>query len=521
VPAAAAVLLAAAIWLVAPAPAAAAADDAPPLQLNFRPPAGAAAPPPANESRARDEFLAVLLYANARYWINANDWVEDWRYQLSWEDQKRKFLDLDGFRFDSNDYKTNSGHALAGGMYYTLGRINNLGVGDSLLLAALESVYWEAVVEWREVFSINDTLMTTFGALSIGEPWYQLARYLATRPEPAVRALSLIHPLLGVHSLLDPATTPTATEEQTLPGYGVLFSLGAGATDSHYRSDTGGLTTIALRSRLALAPGFTAPGAGGRQGWEVCSSTVSLSADFDDGDFRELDISSGAVFYGRIRRDVAADLRGSGSVVGLGSAFTLFRKAGVVLYDSGAVKVRKGFDLQLEEPRDFRDKYTIVHLFGPVYEGYWRGGALGVSWSVAAYPDFAMVNAYALNAYSAAHDIAGVKTKLLYYGYYDAYGASVKARVDAGVGPVTLGGAASLSYHESIDGLDSYQDELTADVHCTDTWLRFDVRAGVAIPGTPLLVEATARWSSRRGTVDDTVATGSDARYSLLLTCRL
>jgi len=44
-------------------------------------------------------------------------------------------------------------------------------------------------VEWREVFSVNDTFMTVFGGLSIGEPWYQLARYLTTRPSPVARAL--------------------------------------------------------------------------------------------------------------------------------------------------------------------------------------------------------------------------------------------------------------------------------------------------------------------------------------------
>ena len=102
-----------------------------------------------------------------------------------------------------------------------------------------------------------------------------------------------------------------------------------------------------------------------------------------------------------------------------------------------------GDDLHLEEPRDFRDKYAIIHLFGPVYEGFWRGATSSVAWGVEAYPDFALVNAYALNAYSADHDIAGVKTTLLYYGYYYGYGGSLKAHFDAAAGPVTIGTAAS------------------------------------------------------------------------------
>ncbi len=518
----AAVLIAAVLSLAVAAPrVAGAADAGPELNLTYRPPAAEQSAPPRNEQRALLEYGAVLLFENLRYWVTYGDWVEDWQYELSWEDQKRKFLELEGLRFDSNDFATNWTHASAGGAYYTLGRINNLGVKDSFLLAALESVYWEGIVEWREVFSVNDTFLTVFGALSVGEPWYQLSRYLITRPSPVARALGFVHPVMGLHAVLDPASRPRPTERQTLPGYGVTLSLGAATTDSRYASDTGGFTAVGLRSRFALAPGFTSPGTESRRGWDVLSSTANFSADFGDGKTRELDIFSRAVFYGQLDRGVGEDSRGSASILGFGSAFTLFRKAPVTAYDSGEVKVRQGYDLQLEEPRDFRDKYTIIHLFGPVYEGYWRGETLGVSWALEAYPDFAMVNAYALNAYSAGHDIAGAKTTLLYYGYYYGYGASVMARLDATAGPVAIGAAGSLHYHESIEGLDRFEDELTGDVRASDAWYRLDVNFGVPIPGTPVAVEATARWSSRRGTIGDTVARGTESRYSLGITYRL
>jgi len=520
---AATVLAAVALALAAAAAprSVAAADADPELQLVYRPPAAEQSAAPRKGERALLEFSAVLLYENLRYWTAYGDWVEDWQYELTWDDQKRRLLELDAVRFDSNGFTINWSHAYAGGVYYSLGRINNLGVKESFLLAAFESIYWEAVVEWREVFSLNDTFMTVFGALSIGEPWYQLARYLTTRPRPVARALGFIHPLMGLHTLLDPVSRPRATENQTLPGYGVFLSLGAVTTDSRYASDTGSFTNVGLRSRLALVPGFTSPGTESRRGWEVLSSTANFSADLDGGKLRELDVFSRAVFYGRLERSVREDTRGSASILGFGSAFTLFRKAPVTAYDAGDVKVLPETDLHLEEPRDFRDKYSIVHLFGPVYEGYWRGGTLGLTWAVETYPDFAMVNAYALNAYSADHDIAGSKTTLKYYGYYYGYGASFKARLEATAGPVTIGTAASLHYHESINGLDRYENGLTDDVNATDTWFRFDANLGVSIPGTAIAVEALARWSSRRGTIGDTVARGTESRYSLGITYRL
>ncbi len=512
------------------------AETGPELKLHYRPPAAEQGPeprllfPPAAESelslgprngqRALLEFAAVLLAENVRYWLNAG-FIEDWQYELTWDDQKKRLLELEGVRFDSNAFETNWTHAAAGGIFYSIGRINNLGVGESFLLSAFASLYWEAVVEWSEVFSVNDAIFTDFGALSIGEPWYQLSRYLLSRPSLAPRILGfVIHPLQGLHAVLDPASSPRPTESQSLPGYGVFLSLGAATTDSHYPSDTGDSVSLGLRSRLALAPGFTSPGTERRQGWEVLSSNLAINADLAEGTAREIDFFSGAVFYGRLERRVGGDSRGSASILGLGSAFTLFKKEAVTDYDAGQVRV--GLDnLHLEEPRDFRDKYSIVHLFGPVYEGYWRGASTTVVWGLEAYPDFALVNAYALNAYSLDHEVAGSKTTMLYSGYYYGYGASAIARLEASDGPFSFATTASMHYHASIEGLDRFQEELANDVHASDTWLRVDARLGVRIPGTPLSVEASGRWSSRHGTVGDTDAHGGESRYSLGVTYRL
>ena len=104
------------------------------------------------------------------------------QYELTWEDQKKRLLELEGVRFDSNAFQTNWTHAYAGAIYYSLGRINNLGVGESFLLSAFSSLYWETVVEWKEVFSVNDTIVTDFGG-----PLHRraLVSALALSPLPA------------------------------------------------------------------------------------------------------------------------------------------------------------------------------------------------------------------------------------------------------------------------------------------------------------------------------------------------
>ena len=75
-------------------------------------------------------------------------------------------------------------------------------------------------MEWREVFSVNDTIVTDFGGLSIGEPWYQLSHYLLTRQNPAARVLGFIHPLNGLHAVFDPASLPRPPRARLSPGTG-------------------------------------------------------------------------------------------------------------------------------------------------------------------------------------------------------------------------------------------------------------------------------------------------------------
>lgn len=470
---------------------------------------------------ALSEFAAVLLTENLRYWAEYGKWIEDWQYELTWADQRRRVLELEGLRFDSNDFQTNWTHALAGGTYYTLGRVNNLGVGDSFLLAAAASTYWEIFVEWREVMSVNDSVETIFGALSLGEPWYQLARYLGSRPGRGARALAFVHPVLALHSMFDPDSRPRPTPSQDLPGHGVAFGLGGASADSHYDSDDGAFTVLALRSRLALTPRLTEPGRERRWAPDVLSSLFDLTLSFDDRRIGEVDLYSRAVLCGWLDRDVRGDGHGRGATIGLGSAFTLMRKARVESYDSGEPQVRQGYDLGLEQPRNFRDKYALVHLLGPVWEGFRRGPALEAAWSLEAFPDFGQVNAYALNAWSRGRDISGVKTTLLYFGYYYGWGGTVRGTLDVRAGPVTVGLAASLRHHESIEGLDRFEGELPGDVHAADTWARLEARLAAALRGTPFELEAGARWTTRRGRIGGTVERGRESRYSLVLSYRL
>ncbi|MCK7477267.1 MAG: DUF3943 domain-containing protein [Candidatus Moduliflexus flocculans] len=168
-------------------------------------PASAAPAPvmPKMTRRALLELGVVAVYSTIRYWADYHRWVEDWQYELTCEDQYRRFLTTEAIRFDSNNYVTNWTHVIAGAFYYQMARTNYLTWKESLLAAFVSSATYEYVSEWREVISINDMFMTTFGAISVGEAWFQLSDAFHHSRSPFRRVLAFMNPVNEINHFLD------------------------------------------------------------------------------------------------------------------------------------------------------------------------------------------------------------------------------------------------------------------------------------------------------------------------------
>ena len=153
--------------------------------------------------RALLELGVVAVYSTIRYWADYHHWVEDWQYELTCEDQYRRFLTTEAIRFDSNNYVTNLTHVIAGAFYYQMARTNYLTWKESLLAAFVSSLTYEYVSEWREVISINDMFMTSFGAVSVGEAWFQLSDDFHHSRSPFRRVLAFMNPINEINQFLD------------------------------------------------------------------------------------------------------------------------------------------------------------------------------------------------------------------------------------------------------------------------------------------------------------------------------
>jgi len=127
--------------------------------------------------RAMTQVLLIQAPGVGWYWAEIETNKGDWDYPLNLATLWRK-LTGDGIRFDDNAADINAAHGVAGSVYYQIGRGNGLGVGSSMLLSLAASTIWETVVEYREVHSINDTVMSCVGGPALGEGMFRLGDLL-------------------------------------------------------------------------------------------------------------------------------------------------------------------------------------------------------------------------------------------------------------------------------------------------------------------------------------------------------
>ena len=474
---------------------------------------------PPKTRRALVQFAVLATYSTVRYWADYHRWVEDWQYELTCADQYRRFLTTEAIRFDSNNFITNWTHVFAGVLYYQFARSNYWAWEQSLLASTVSSAFYEYVSEWREVISINDMFNTSFGAYELGEPVFQITDYFHHQKSPVLRALGFLNPINELNHWLD--RKKPASKVYAAPGWHE-FTLTAGwwrsAETGRRTLDTG---LFGFDGQIIFVPEYGRPG-------EVRKKvrTTSLAEFHFDGAFGrrpagEEDLSNGFAeeidLYGRVvglawyRQRIDALGRGDVLSIGFGSALSYLRKR-PTLYDSTKVQVH--IDPLPETPTDFRDKYAINHLAGPVLDWTRFGRGFKLRVVADAYLDFALMNSFAFNAYSAVHSIEGLKTTMSYFGYAYSLGGSASARVDLDWGNLWLRGFASVGAWDSLEGRDRFESELTNDLNVVDTMIRCLAKAGWRLPGTPVRAVVAIEGRRRSGKLGDVRVAGWDTRTS-------
>ena len=466
------------------------------------------------------EFGILMTYSQARYWIKYSQFIEDWQYRLTWKDQKRRFFTTEAIRFDSNAYKLNWTHGFAGVLYYNFGRSNNWSWMESFLLSLGGSLWWEYVTEWREVISVNDNIFTAFGGLGAGEPWAQMGKYFNSHSGLFNQLVGFLNPLYKLNRWLDRKKLRKWPPEKE-PGWH-KFGIFVGGRSAPTASSTENRTNLFLgfHNQIIHPPEYGRPGEVSAAVKDTLLSEMSLDYTVRNGKMEEVEFFSRAALCGYFKQRISNGARGYSYYFGLGSAFTYMKKKAVAFYDSPAVKVKQGVDLHLEEPRDFRDKLSAVHIAGPVFDLTLFYPKSRFRLVADAYLDFALVNAYALNPYSLGRNLLGSKTTVLYYGYYYGIGTTLSTALTYNFKAWELSGLVRYQAYDSIEGLDRFQKEVTDDFNINDSRLSYKLGIRLNIPGTPVEVLGSFEGVDRAGRIRDVERQRLENRYSLGLNYR-
>jgi hypothetical protein len=380
---------------------------------------------------------------------------------------------------------------------------------------------WELAVEHREVFSLNDTVVTAVGGVALGEPMFQLGEFFA-RSAPTWRnriLAGIFSPARAVASL-DPDDRPRRAAVTDRYGF---------ADDVHHRFE------LALGG--SVTPGAAARGSGrgaarldlelvnvrswGRAGRAATrlrgGESTRLLVDYvgTSGDLEALTLFTKTSLLGVHRQDVRAT--GSDGLSGVGA----------ILAASSA------FDLSFDDAGAFTDFLTAVHVLGPSADVALHRGRFALRLGADVYGDFAMVRPFALGAGEEARAaVAGHKSPLRKQEYYYALGLTAAARVEARYRRARLGGSLEWNGYDSIEGLDRHQHAYTspAGVHhaaiandssITDVRTRVRLFADAPLPATPFSLGLGLDLERRSGRLGEAARAAEEARLKLLLACAL
>jgi hypothetical protein len=434
------------------------AADEPALHLEAPPPDELTAQRPFGYGRAGLELAGLMALGAAWYETEIDFNSQDFDFDRTWAGEWQRLATTRGYRFDDNDRATNLAHALVGRTYHGLARTNHATMLQAVLFDLTASSIWEAAVENREVFSLNDTVTTAIGGISLGESSYQLGEYFA-RSAPTFRnrlMLVLFSPARAFLSL---------TEGERLPHTGSVDRHGL-ANDASHRFELSAGGSFAATSPAATAGsttvGTTATTEGATFSARLDLELMNLRAYGRDGQadrtlsggeftrlalgyegtperLDALTVTARSSLFGRFTQELAGstgDQHGHNLLVAAGSAFDLAISDG-------------------ERPRDF---VSAVHMIGPMADAMIYRGPLTFRLSSDLYGDFAMVRPFALESDTSAALLDGAKSVLRERDYYYALGLTAAARAEARYRGLCAGASVAWSEYDSIQGLDRQQD---------------------------------------------------------------
>lgn len=454
-------------------------------------------------SRALWTGLAHMVYATSSYWIRQDVMREDWEYQFTWKDQKRRFLFKDGLRFDSNTFQFNWTHSLAGAMYYNYGRANGMNPGGSFLYGFGLSYFWEFIVEFKEMISINDQIATPIGGISIGESMFQLGRFFRSRRGTFFNKIArfLSNPILSLYDWLDKKSERNRYAFDEDVWNDSYISMGP-RNDRMISGDSNTFLDIDWENRLTLIPEWGTVGQFQRGVGKPLFTEFNVGGAVGSKGVYEFNIFAKSVFFGYFSQDIRTvdkekDQRvGYSFFLGASSIFDAYKQipGNIPVSDSGP---------SCDDYEYKTDKYTVIGIVGPALDFSYINRDFSLRLSADLYGDFALIHSHAFKSYADQYEFGQTKSTLENHGYYYAWGVSLYSSMQLKYANLELRGKMDYHYFDSIEGHDRFQHEIEDgdDFDLRDQRFRFNISLGYRIPNTPVQLVLGMEQMDRGGTI--------------------
>ena len=464
---------------------------------------------------------SLWLIDSVRYWATYASWIEDWQFQLNWEDQSHRFFTFHDNRFDSNPFMTNWTHGIGGAIYFNIARYHNLTLLESVLFETTSSFIWEYFTEWREVISINDNFFSGLGGLPLGEPFYQLSKYLLSKKGTINHIAGyILNPVFGLSDLFGGKKWRSNFTEDYFSSPDLTLTISNENINYSDTDNSDNLFHFRARSEFLKIPGI------GKESEEKLNqrfnttfySAVEIGISTGKAGIEEYTLDTKIIYLGHFIQHLSKDkngkLKGYSLFSGLSSAFSLLKKKAAEEYDKGEYHYDFTNGEQPDQPVNFTDKYAIIDIFGPAVHFTAYSSPFRLELNSEAYFDFGLINSIALNRYSEQNDIFSprMKTTLIHYGYYYAFGYTLNFNSKLFINNFMIQGGIKYRRYGSIQGLDRFQDLVDDDSKVCDSRSELFGALGYRIPGGRFSVSLVLQRIGRKGTLKDVTENETETR---------
>src|SRR5215831_10195940 len=351
--------------------------------------------------------------------------VKDIDYNWSLKTWRKRLITFQAVRFDDNAFAINTVlHPSSGLVLYLIARGNRLGPVTSFLLTTAASTLWEFLVEYREVASINDLIITPVAGATVGEPLIRASALLRAGGASAgpinMVVAAILDPIGALNRAFEPhpsdaeAPAEIPTDRFGIPvDYRHRLTLGAGLAYADFQGRTRSEGQIVADLFVDSDPQLGSRGRRTALAGPGALTYLTFWLALGDAEVSGARLASKVAVLGRHLQaasgpDDVSITRESDVFLGLGTGFEYYFRTLPAL------------------PDDF---LGVARLLGPLFDWGLRQGKLRLHVEAAAFYDFALAHALALADYTVVTGTDGLPRVLWQHGYYYAQGLTASARV--------------------------------------------------------------------------------------------